>query len=326
MIARRVTVLGATGFVGRNIAERLAALSDFEVTGVWHRRPPFDRPTIRWRQADLTDAAQVHSCLRGSEIVIQAAATTSGAKDILARPHIHVTDNAVMNSLVLRAAHDQKAQHILFLSCSIMYPSTDRPLAETDFNGGQSIHPRYFGAAWTKLYVEKMCEFYAGLGTTRFTVIRHSNVFGPYDKFDLERSHVLGATITKAMTATDGTLAMWGDGREKRDFLFTSDLTDFMMAAIAQAPSKFALYNVGGGHAISIRDLAQLIVATSGRQLATTFDTSKPTIPIDIVLDCGKAKTELGWEPKVTLEDGLKQTITWWRNHIGSPPAKTPHK
>ena len=81
----------------------------------------------------------------------------------------------------------------------------------------------------TKVYVEKMCEFFSRLGKTKHTVLRHSNMYGPHDKYDLEKSHVFGATVTKVMNSTDGKVNVWGTGEEKRDLLYVGDLVDFIV-------------------------------------------------------------------------------------------------
>ena len=81
-----------------------------------------------------------------------------------------------------------------------MYPGDfGKPVKEDDFEY-DAIPPQYFGVAWMKLYVEKQCEFYSRLGRTKYTVVRHSNIYGPYDKYDLEKSHVFGATLTRKAT------------------------------------------------------------------------------------------------------------------------------
>ena len=82
-----------------------------------------------------------------------------------------------------------------------MYHSSDKPLSERQFNPSKSINTKYFGVGNTKLYIEKMCEFYSSISDIKFTIIRHSNIYGPFDKFDLEKSHFFGATITKVLTA-----------------------------------------------------------------------------------------------------------------------------
>src|SRR2546422_328873 len=209
-MTKKILICGATGFIGHNMAEHFVRRGDCEVTGTYYRRPPFECTGLRWVQADLTRPEDVERVIPGTNIVIQAAATTSGAKDIVMRPQIHTTANAVMNSYLFRAAHEHGIDHIVFFSCTIMYGSSQLPLKEEDFDANAGIHPRYFGAAWTKIYIEKMSEFYAGLGRTRYTVIRHSNIYGPHDKFDLEHSHVFGATVKKVMTAANGRIVVWG--------------------------------------------------------------------------------------------------------------------
>jgi GDP-L-fucose synthase len=317
MTKRNVLVCGATGFIGRNTAEALARRDDLAVTGVYNRRPPFQCPGLSWVKADLTRADDVARIAAGADIIVQAAATTSGIRDTTLRPHIHVADNAVMNSLIFRAAHDRKVGHVVFFSCSVMLQSSEQALTEDDFDANAEIAPRYFGIGWTKVYIEKMCEFYARLGTTRYTAIRHSNIYGPHDKFDLERSHVFGATVTKTMTATDGRVVVWGSGEEARDLLHVADLVDFITAAIDRQETPFALYNCGAGSAITVKELARMIVAASGRDLRIEHDLTKPTIKNALALDCRKAEHELGWRPKIELDEGIRRTITWWRDNVG---------
>ena len=92
-----------------------------------------------------------------------------------------------------------------------------------------------------------MCQFYSRLGKTKHTVIRHSNMYGPYDKYDLEKSHVFGATVTKVMESKDGKVNVWGTGEEKRDLLYVEDLVDFIDTALNNQSSPYELFNVGLG-------------------------------------------------------------------------------
>jgi nucleoside-diphosphate-sugar epimerase len=318
---RRIVICGATGFIGRNMAEAFARRPEFDVIALRMTRPAYACDGLSWRQCDLRDPDAVSSALEGADVVIQAAAATSGSKDIVGRPHIHVTDNAVMNSYILRACQDFGVGHLIFFSCSIMYASSNTPQRETDFDPGADMQPNYFGAGWTKVYVERMCEFFARAGRTRHTVIRHSNIYGPHDKFDLDRSHVLGATVTKAMTAKDGRMVVWGTGEEARDFLYVDDLVDFVTRAVEQDGPAFALYNCGSGVAVPIKDLVAHVIAASGRALAIDFDRTRPTIPYSVALDCAKAAAVLGWKPRVHLDDGLRRTIAWWRANPPPPSS-----
>lgn len=324
MARTRVLVCGATGFIGRNIATALAGDDRYEVIGVYHEKPPFEHPGIGFVQADLTDAADTSRVIEGAEIVIQAAATTSGAGDIIRRPYIHVADNAVMNSHIMRAAFNHRVREFVFFSCSIMYQNSETPVREDDFDIGAELHPAYFGAGWTKLYIEKMCEFYSRISDTRFTVIRHSNIYGPHDKFDLERSHVFGATITKVMTNTDGRIVVWGRGEEARDLVYVSDLVDFVKLALGNDRPPFRIYNVGAGAAVKIKDLVAKINAASGRQLRIEHDLSRPTVATSLCLDITRAREELGWQPRVPLDQGIARTLDWYRDAFGESLPQRP--
>src|SRR3954468_18226489 len=97
---KRVLVCGATGFIGRNIVERLAQYPEYEVVGTYLKSAPYEHPKARLTRADLTNPREVSRVLEGVDVLIQAAATTSGAKDIVNKPYYHVTDNALMNTLL----------------------------------------------------------------------------------------------------------------------------------------------------------------------------------------------------------------------------------
>ncbi|MBF0382207.1 MAG: NAD-dependent epimerase/dehydratase family protein, partial [Magnetococcales bacterium] len=251
MSKKNLLICGATGFIGRNMAEYFARQDRYNVIGVYHKKPAFDFPGITWRQADLRNPEQVSMVLKGVDLLIQAAATTSGSSDIVNTPEIHITDNAVMNSYLLRSALNNRLEHFIFFSCAAILQSSPNGLDETAFNG--EIHKNYFGAGWTKAYIEKMCEFYAQQGKTRHTVIRHSNIYGPYDKYDLEHSHVFGATVTKTLTAKEnGKMIVWGSGEESRDLLHVADLVDFVDCVLQRQKQDFELINCGYGSAISI--------------------------------------------------------------------------
>lgn len=312
----RVLICGVTGFIGRNIAERLADKKNLEVFGTYFRTKP-DRlllaKNINLIRKDLTNEPEVDEIVRGKDIIIQAAAVTSGSKDILTQPYIHVTDNIIMNSLIFRSAFRHKIKHVVFFSCSAMYPNQDLPVKETDFNG--QITDKYFGVGWTKVYLEKMCEFFSTISQTKYTAIRHSNIYGPYDKYDLEHSHVLGATITKVMNAKDK-IVVWGDGSEARDLLYVSDLVDFVEIILKNQKPQFELINIGHGSAIPIADLVKKVVQISDKEIEIKFDNSKPSIKFSLSINFDKAKKVYNWEPKISLDEGIKKTIDWYQQNI----------
>lgn len=316
---KKVLICGSTGFIGRNIAEDFAKNNGFEVYGTYLKSEPLNNPKIKMIRVDLTNKDEVNKVIDGMDIIIQAAATTSGAKDIVSKPYYHVTDNTVMNALIFRAAFENKVSHLIFFSCTVMYQSKSEPVKETDFDANKEIYSSYFGVGWTKVYIEKMCEFYSRIGNTKYTVIRHSNIYGPYDKYDLEKSHVFGATVTKVMTAKDGNkITVWGDGNEERDLLYISDLVNFVKLAIEKQKEKFQLFNVGYGSSISVTDLVKKIIEHSEKNISIEYDLTKLALKTKLCLNTTKAKNIIGWSLKVSLDEGIKKTLTWYKNYYKS--------
>jgi nucleoside-diphosphate-sugar epimerase len=315
----KILVCGATGFIGRNMVEQLSKRSDFEILAVKHKRAEYKVENaanpVKWIQADLRSPVDVARTINEVDIIIQAAATTSGAKDILSRPYIHVTDNAVMNSYLLREAFEKKIKHFIFFSCTVMYQSSINALKESDWNESLPINQRYFGVGNTKTYIEKMLEFFSTISEMKTTAIRHSNIYGPHDKFDLEKSHVFGATITKVMTSSES-ISVWGSGEEERDLLYVDDLVRFVELAISKQTQKFRLYNCGVGQKISIKNLVEMVIKLSGKKINVEHDLSKPTIKTSLFLDNSRAINEIGWTPKVGLEEGIIKTLQWWKDNI----------
>jgi len=317
MTKKNLLITGVTGFIGRNLAEYFAKREDFKITGTYCNSEPLDIPRVKMVRTDLTNKEDVDKAVMGMDIIIQAAATTSGAKDIVNKPYYHVTDNAVMNSLIFRSAFEHKVSRVLFFSCTVMYQSSEAPVKESDFNPNQEMYKNYFGVGWTKVYIEKMCEFYSRISSTKYTAIRHSNIYGPYDKFDLEKSHVFGATMTKIMTAKEGEkIVVWGSGEAARDLLYVSDFLSLVELVLGKQESNFELYNVGYGQAISVRDLVEKIIYISGKNLTIEYDLFKPSIKTKLCLDIAKVKQSLGWVPKVSLEEGIVKTMQWYESNI----------
>tara|TARA_R110002020_G_scaffold378887_2_gene589923 strand:+ start:5420 stop:6400 length:981 start_codon:yes stop_codon:yes gene_type:complete len=320
-LVKKILVCGATGFMGRNISEYFEKLDEFEVYTTGLKRKLENWPSDRFFKVDLTNREQVKTLFESEQfdIVIQAAATTSGSKDIIEKPYLHVTDNAVMNSLILQACYDYNVGHFLFLSCGVMYNPERSPVTEEDFYLDEGLFDKYFGVGWTKVYVEKMCQFFAGLGRTKHTAIRHSNTYGPYDKYDLEKSHMFGATITKVMNAEDGgKIVVWGDGLgTERDLLYVDDVVDFIHKAIEKQSDNYKLYNVGYGMSFSVKDIVEKIIDASGKSVNITHDLTKPSINTKLALISDKAFKELGWSPKFTLDEGIAKTIEWYKNNFG---------
>jgi len=310
-----VLVCGGSGFIGQNIIAHLLKNTTQRLKATHFHSPiPIhlqNQEKLHWVRCDLTDKQSVKAILSDVEIVIQAAATTSGASDIVSRPAIHVTDNAVMNSLLVRAAAEMDVRHFIFFSCSVMYPSRDIPWKEEEWNPSLPTPKKYYGAASTKIYIENILNFFSQNSDMKTTAIRHSNVYGPHDKFDLIRSHVFGATVTKVLTAKK-TIEVWGDGSERRDLVYVDDLCHLVRDIITKQQTKFEIYHCGSGSPIAVSDLVRKIIDSSGKSVGISYNESRPSIKVSVALDFSKTRNDLGWEPLTSLSTGIEHTIQWW--------------
>jgi|TARA_A100001515_G_scaffold30725_1_gene23969 nucleoside-diphosphate-sugar epimerase len=315
---QKMLICGADGFIGKTALDYFK--DRYDITATLFNKDVPQRGVVEgveYVSIDLRVESEVIDLFESKrfDVVLQAAATTTGAKDVVERPYVHVTDNSVMNSWIFREAMRTKVGHLLFPSCTVMYQPKDHPQSEADWSPLDEIYPAYFGVGNMKVFCEKMCDFYSRIGETKFTAFRHSNVYGPYDKFDLDKCHVVPAFVNKVINA-DEVLEIWGQGRASRDIIYIDDLIDFIDKCIENQESKYELYNCGAGQAYPILELAKTIMTLNGKDLEFKFDLTKPDIPTTVILNCDKAKNDLGWEPKTSVEEGLKRTSEWYINNV----------
>ncbi len=312
MDKKKVLVCGASGFIGRNLFERLSNRRDLEVYGTYLHNEALNKikPDPRLWRVDLTDRYHTHVVTQGFDYIINTAAMTDGSGAIALNPAGYIADNIRINSNLIEAAYINQIQHLVFLSCTVMYPSSNRPLKEEEYDLNK-VHPKYFMGARMKVFSEDLCRFYAGLGKTKYTAARHTNIYGPYDKFDLKRGHVLAATIEKVMQA-EKEITVWGTGIETRDFLYIDDLINFIEKTIERQKSNFEIFNVGCGKTYSVNELVEKIVSCSGKKVRIVHDLEKSSIETRMNIDIEKAQGLLDWKSEIGLLEGLNKTVEWY--------------
>jgi GDP-L-fucose synthase len=324
MFKQKLLILGAQGFLGANLVDFFSKNTNYDIycTSSLSKKKPFSQKVNIYYKADLTFKSTVENLFATikPDVVILAAANTSSSKDVIENPLNHVTDNCLINPLVIDACSRHKVKHMVFFSCSTMYENSDKPQKESDWNMGTPIYPPYWPVALMKIWTENLCKMYASLGNTKYTAIRLSNVFGPKDKLDLNRAHLVPSQIIKILKAKDK-LEVWGDKDPKnqawRDIIYVDDVVDMVDLVLKKQQTSFELYNCGQGEAFPVSEIVGKIQKAAGKEdLKITYNNSKPNIPTTVILDCKKAKKELGWVPKTSIEDGLSKTIEWYKENI----------
>lgn len=320
---KKVLITGGAGFLGTNLALRLTTLGA-RLRLTVHRKPlQVAFPEAEVVQADLRRPEDCARVVEGMDVVFICSAQTSGAGVIRTTPLVHVTPNVLINSLLLEAAYQAQAKKVCFISSGAAYPGTGaRPVTEAEMFDGDPEEV-YFPAGWMKRYAEILCRTYAEkiANPMATVVIRPSNVYGPYDKFDFAVSHVTAALVRR-VAERQTPLQVWGTGEDIRDLIYIDDFVEGTLAAVA-TDLPFLAVNICAGQGYAVRQVLETLLDVDGFSNARiTFDASKPsTVPVRL-MDNALARSLLGFEAKLSLAEGLRRTLDWYRNDPASPARR----
>lgn len=310
---KKVLVTGGAGFVGTNLLNRLLGLGAVLRASFHIKKPVVDDERIEYVQADLTDKEACQKLTEGIDYVFMCAANTSGAAVMERTPLVHVTPNVIMNTLMLDAAYQTKVKKFLFISSSTVYATCDHPVKESEAEGAQ-LFEKYFCVGWMKRFSELLCQMYSQKIKTPMptVVIRPGNLYGPFDDFAWETSHVLAALMRKAVEGHQP-LEVWGDGSEIKDFIYIDDFIEGMLLAMEKIET-FDPVNIASGRPVSIKQALEAILeAADFSQAEVTYNTFKPTMIPKRLIDISKAKELFGFEAKTCFSEGIKKTVDWYQ-------------
>jgi len=250
------------------------------------------------------------------EYVILAAAKVGGiqANDTYSAEFLY--DNLMIETNVIDAAYQNDVKKLLFLGSSCIYPKfADQPMKEDYLLSGK-LESTNEGYAVAKITGIKLCEHYNKQYDTNFISAMPTNLYGPNDNFDLETSHVLPALIRKfheAKVNDEDEVVIWGTGKPRREFLHVDDLADALLFLMNNYNGD-QFVNVGVGKDISILELAKLIKDIVDFEGEIVNDLSKPDGTPRKLLDVTRLN-DLGWEARISLEKGIKDTYLWFKKN-----------
>jgi GDP-L-fucose synthase len=304
LAGKRVFVAGHHGMVGRAIVRRLESESVDLVA-------PASRIDYR-RQAEV----EAWMAKARPQVLFLAAAKVGGILANNSFPADFIYDNLMIEANLIEAARNVGVEKLVFLGSSCIYPKdADQPMAESALLTGP-LEPTNEWYAIAKIAGIKLAQAYRRQHGCDFICAQPTNLYGPFDNFDLGASHVIPALMRKAHDAAiahSPTLTVWGSGRPKREFLHVDDLADAVVF-LSQSYSGDEIVNVGSGEEVTIAELARLVAGAAGLKAELVFDDSKPDGVARKLVDIGKI-TSLGWRPSIGLKDGLAQTYRWFLDH-----------
>jgi GDP-L-fucose synthase len=316
----KVLVTGGAGFVGINLINRLLDDGAQVRATLYNKDPVIKDHRIEYIRGDLRLEEDCEKVVDGMDYVFMCAANTSGAKVMSTTPLVHLTPNMLMNIQMLQAAYTFGVKKFLFISTNTVYPLTDFAVKESDVTN--EFYESYHIVAWMKRFTEIVCEMYSNRikEPMKTIVVRPGNLYGPYDKFDWEKSKVIPAIMRRAIERHDP-FEVWGDGMDLKDFLYIDDCIDGLILAMENM-DEFEPINIASGIPVTIRDvLTQILKSANYDDADVQYDSSKPTMIPKRMIDISLAKEKLGFEPKVSLQDGIHKTVQWYKEYyINSSP------
>lgn len=265
------------------------------------------------RELDLMDAAAVEGYIADHQpdLIVHSAGKVGGIRANMAEPVAFLDQNVMIGRNVIMGARAAGVTRLINLGSTCIYPrAAPNPLREEMMLTGE-LEPTNEGYAIAKIFALRLCECIRREDASfLYKTLIPCNLFGAYDKFDPQNSHLLPAIIHKlhaAMTAGDTTVEIWGDGTARREFMYSADLADAVFRAARDLETIPDLMNIGVGHDHTIKDYYETVARVIGWDGSFTHDLTKPVGMMQKLCDTSR-QTEWGWQPQITLEDGIRRT------------------
>ena len=308
----RIFVAGGTGLIGSAISA--------EYLNLGHEVFAISR-----REVDLSDSDSTLVAVADfkPDLIIDAAARVGGIGANNSKPVEFLIQNLKIQNNLMSAAHEAGVEKFVFLGSSCIYPrDCPQPVREEYLLTGKLEETNSAYAIAKIAGIELINSFRKEYGKSWISLMP-TNLYGPRDNFAIEGSHVLPALIRKFVDAerdNSKIVELWGDGSPLREFLHVEDVARAVVLASTAYDDTLHL-NIGSGDEISIKDLALMIAELSGFKGEVIWDMSRPNGTQRKVLDSSRIKS-LGWTPRISLKDGIRSTIDWYREAVESGMAR----
>ena len=307
---KTVFVAGHRGMVGSALVRRLA-------------QEGIELLTATRRELDLRDQAAVFAwfAAKAPQVVFLAAAKVGGivANNTLRAEFLY--DNLAIAANVIHAAQINRAEKLMFLGSSCIYPKlAPQPMREDSMLTGP-LEPTNEPYAIAKIAGIKMVEAYRSQYGCDFINVMPTNLYGPGDNYHPEYSHVVAALIRRfheAKVSGSANVVVWGTGTPRREFLYVDDMADACVH-LMKTYSSADMVNIGTGEDITIADFARVVAATVGHKGTISYDTSRPDGTPQKLLDVSRL-ARLGWRARTSLEDGIRLTYEAYLNTTSNSP------
>lgn len=315
--SKKVLVTGGAGFIGSHLVEKLVD-REAKVTILDNLRHGKEANLknvigkIKLIKGNIQDENTARKACKNQEIVMNLAAKVGGIGYNRNHQGTMLHQNLVLSSTMIEAARLEGVKRFLVVSSACVYPrNCSIPTPESD-GFLEEPEPTNAGYGWAKRTAELLGKYYAEEFGIKVGIVRPYNCYGPRDHFDPKISHVIPALIKRVIDG-ENPVVVWGSGNQTRAFLYVEDLAEGMILSIEKYPLPDPI-NLGTDEEVSVSDLIKKIIDFSKVKTKVIFDKSKPDGSPRRNSNNEKAKTKIGFAAKISLDEGLKQTINWYIN------------
>ena len=315
-MTKNILVTGGSGFVGINLLKKLSLNKNVSLFSNYYSKLNFKKiADVKYVNSNLENIDECKKICKNMNIVIMCAANSSGAAIMDKTPLVHLNPNIRMNINMTEAAYESGVSKFIFISSNTVYPDVDFAVKEGDATF--DFFDKYYVVGWMKRFSEIIMEIYSNkikLNKMTTVIVRPGNLYGPFDKFDPEKSKVIPSLIKKVVERQNP-LQVWGDGNDVKDFLYIDDFIGGLENIINKIDSH-EIFNIASGKGVTIKEVLSLILKIENyNNLKISFDGSMPKMIPKRLINIDKAKKILNFSPKISLEEGLLKTIEWYKSN-----------